>query len=103
MVGILVLVGVGFFLLKSQPDTESPTVDNSDLGSVAGEASGGCFIGGCSNQICSDQEGLISTCEFKEEYACYKTATCERQTSGECGWTQTPGLQSCLNLGIEGK
>ena len=99
---IVALAAAAFFILKSpKPVTEGPVVDNS--GSVAGQASGGCFIGGCSNQICSDQEGLISTCEFKEEYACYKTATCKRQESGECGWTQTPGLQACLNLGIEGK
>ena len=95
----MVLVGVGFFVLKStKPATDDKLVAGSEQ-----TASGGCFVGGCSNQICSDQEGLISTCEFKEEYACYKTATCERQTSGKCGWTQTSGLQACLNLGIEGK
>ena len=59
-------------------------------------ASEGCFVGGCSSQICSDQEGLISTCEFKPEYACYQQATCERQASGACGWTQTAELQACL-------
>lgn len=55
-----------------------------------------CFIGGCSNQICSDQPGVVSTCEYKEEYACYTTARCERQTDGQCGWTQTTELTSCL-------
>src|SRR5690606_11183100 len=30
-----------------------------------------CYVGGCSGQICSDQEGVISTCEWREEYACY--------------------------------
>lgn len=56
----------------------------------------GCFVGGCSSQICSDQEGLISTCEFRPEYACYQQATCERQADGACGWTQTPALAACL-------
>ena len=56
----------------------------------------GCFVGGCSAQICSDQEGVISTCEFRPEYACYQQASCERQADGECGWTQTPALQACL-------
>lgn len=55
-----------------------------------------CYTGGCSGQLCSDQEGLISTCEFKPEYACYHTATCEVQADGECGWTQTSELQACL-------
>ncbi len=58
---------------------------------------GKCFIGGCSAQICSDEEGMVSTCEYREEYACYKTATCERQSSGQCSWTETTQLNSCLN------
>lgn len=55
-----------------------------------------CFVGGCSGQICSDQEGAISTCEFRPEYACYQTATCEAQGDGECGWTETAELSACL-------
>ncbi|MFN0247855.1 MAG: DUF6748 domain-containing protein [Kofleriaceae bacterium] len=57
---------------------------------------GECFVGGCSGQVCSDDPGAISTCEFRPEYACYQQATCERQTSGQCGWTQTPALEACL-------
>jgi hypothetical protein len=60
------------------------------------EAEAPCFVGGCSGQICSDQEGVISTCEFRPEYACYADATCERQVDGECGWTPTPELEACL-------
>lgn len=59
----------------------------------------GCMIGGCSGQLCgdvSDIEGLVTTCEFRAEYACYKHSTCERQASGSCGWVQTPELMSCL-------
>jgi hypothetical protein len=58
---------------------------------------GACYIGGCSGQICSDQEGVASDCMYREEYACYKTATCERQKDGECGWTETAELSACLN------
>jgi hypothetical protein len=64
------------------------------LESVA--APGPCFKGGCSGQLCSDQEGAISTCEWREEYACYQTATCERQGDGSCGWTETAELTTCL-------
>jgi hypothetical protein len=59
-------------------------------------AAPGCFVGGCSGQVCSEQEGVITTCEFRPEYACYQTATCERQAGGECGWTETPELDACL-------
>jgi hypothetical protein len=39
---------------------------------------------------------MASTCEWLPEYACYKTATCEKQADGKCGWTQTPTLTACL-------
>ncbi len=57
-----------------------------------------CKVAGCSGQLCVEAtaEGM-STCEYRAEYACYKTATCERQTNGSCGWAQTPELKSCLN------
>lgn len=60
-----------------------------------------CFVGGCSNQICSDQKNIISDCMYKAEYACYKTATCERQSTGECDWTETSALKACLGGGVQ--
>ncbi len=57
---------------------------------------GGCYVGGCSSQICSDSPDIVSTCEFRAEYACYRTAKCERQASGECGWSETAELRMCL-------
>lgn len=54
-----------------------------------------CKPTGCSGQICSDED-VASTCEYREEYACYKTAACERQPDGECGWTETASLRSCI-------
>lgn len=56
----------------------------------------GCYSGGCSGQVCTDDPGSVSTCEYIEEYQCYRTATCERQASGECGWTETPALTQCI-------
>lgn len=58
----------------------------------------GCKVGGCSGQLCvgENSDDVISTCEYREEYACYQTARCERQNDGECGWTPTPALSSCL-------
>lgn len=57
---------------------------------------GKCYIGGCSSQLCSDQPDLVSTCEYRAKYACYKTTTCKRQSDGQCGWTKTPELAACL-------
>jgi hypothetical protein len=54
-----------------------------------------CVKTGCSNQICADEE-MMSTCEYKAEYECYKKAACERQQDGNCGFTKTSELTSCL-------
>jgi hypothetical protein len=54
-----------------------------------------CMKTGCSGQVCSDQE-VITTCEFKTEYECYRKAACERQANGDCGFTPTPELTACL-------
>ena len=59
----------------------------------------GCTVGGCSGQLCvsaGEAATIVSTCEYRAEYACYQNATCEKQSDGQCGWTQTPELQQCL-------
>lgn len=55
-----------------------------------------CRVGGCSGQLCSDQPDAVSTCEWRPEYACYRTALCERQGDGQCGWTASQELTDCL-------
>jgi len=62
---------------------------------VSPVSSGGCIVTGCSGQVCSDEE-VMTTCEYRSEYACYKNAKCERQSNGQCGWTQTSALLQCL-------
>ena len=54
-----------------------------------------CVITGCSNQICSEGE-VITSCQYFEEYACYKKAICEKQDDRKCGWTATEELAVCL-------
>jgi len=57
-----------------------------------------CRVGGCSGQLCvGPGDPDISTCEWRDEYACYRSATCEVQPSGSCGWTPTPELLACLD------
>jgi len=57
-----------------------------------------CITAGCSKELCVEESAgdQVSICIYKAEYACYKNATCERQQNGQCGWTQTEALQSCL-------
>jgi hypothetical protein len=65
-------------------------------------ATGGCRPTGCSGQVCA-AEDMVTTCEFRPEYECYKDAgvRCERQSNGDCGWTQTVDLIACLNDNAE--
>jgi hypothetical protein len=57
-----------------------------------------CVAGGCSGHLCiaEDSPSGITTCEFRDEYACYQGATCARQPDGACGWSPTPELEACL-------
>jgi uncharacterized membrane protein len=58
---------------------------------------GQCYVSGCSREICSDQQNTYSACQYAPQLACYQqNSTCTRQYNGQCGWTQTQGLLSCL-------
>lgn len=63
----------------------------------------GCAVGGCSSQICGEageMDDVVTTCEYREEYACYQSARCEKQSTGSCGWTETEEYSQCMaNVG----
>ncbi len=71
-------------------------LDGSVMSSDAKAAMKGCYVTGCSGQLCSSDPNVRTTCEWRPEYECYKSATCERQNDGKCGWTQTTELKQCL-------
>jgi hypothetical protein len=74
-----------------------PSSPSNGDGAGSAPVSGACVKTGCSGTICADAESdVMTTCEFKAEYACYPSATCERQAGGACGWTQTDELKACL-------
>jgi eight-cysteine-cluster-containing protein len=75
---------------KSAP-TENPNPNPAPGG-------GDCVTTGCSGTVCAEAESdIMTTCEMKPEYACYRDAQCARQPDGACGWTETPELQACLD------
>lgn len=56
-----------------------------------------CVVGGCSSQLCVPEgSDPISTCEWKDEYECYKSAICREQFFGRCGWVQNSTLKQCI-------
>jgi hypothetical protein len=94
--GVYTLYGSeGFYIQVAEGATPRPAEPTNP---TEPGITGGCVVGGCSSQLCVDaSEGdIVSTCEWHEEYACYRNATCERQTDGRCGWTMTPELATCI-------
>jgi hypothetical protein len=79
-------------VLPGEDNTLLPPSDDTTGSAIANN---GCLISGCNNEICAEEE-MMSPCIFKEEFACYRQATCERQADGACGWTPTEALTSCL-------
>jgi len=58
-----------------------------------------CIVSGCNSEICQSfsKEPSYSICLYKPEYECYKKTKCEKQSNGNCGWTVTDELITCLN------
>jgi eight-cysteine-cluster-containing protein len=60
-------------------------------------ASADCAPTGCSGIICAEAgKEVMSTCEYKAEYACYAKAKCEKQADGACGWTRSADFDACI-------
>src|SRR5688500_4831106 len=77
--------------------TTQPTPTPVPAEPPPGEPAGECVKSGCSSTLCVEPgKEMVTTCEWKPEYACYQQAACARQADGGCGWTQTPELEACL-------
>jgi len=58
-----------------------------------------CAVGGCSGQVCTAAEkakNLVTTCEWKSEYDCYKLTTCSC-LDGKCQWMPSRKFNLCLD------
>jgi eight-cysteine-cluster-containing protein len=80
----------------TNPEQDVQQVPNPPEGNIVAN---GCAVAGCSGTICTSVENapnVVTTCEYRAEYACYQNASCEKQADGQCGWTQTAALQQCL-------
>lgn len=67
-------------------------------GSTSARVGMGCAISGCNGEVCTaDGQAVVTVCAYRPEYVCYRSARCERQADGACGWTVTPALRTCLD------
>lgn len=56
-----------------------------------------CIKAGCSGTLCQSKfaEKMFTTCEYREEYACYTTISCGC-AQGKCAWRETDAFRSCV-------
>lgn len=84
----------------STPDGRMFVNESQQLAQTSGSiSSNGCAIAGCSQTLCvsvEESSDIVTTCEYRPEYVCYKDAVCEPQADGRCGWTETKELNACL-------
>jgi hypothetical protein len=85
-------------------ESAAPAATASEELAVKGHGHGGkqCIRTGCGGDVCADHS-VITTCELRPESICFKHATCEPQTDGECGFDVTADVQQCLDEVHAGK
>ncbi len=56
-----------------------------------------CMRSGCSGTVCQarDTKTIITTCEWREEYACFREIECGC-ADGQCAWQMTPAFDACI-------
>ncbi len=94
----------GYPIMESYPEQCRTPDGRTFVRDISEETGGsivanGCAVAGCSSQLCVSAEeanNIVTTCEFRAEYACYREASCEPQADGKCGWTQTTELKQCV-------
>ena len=100
---ILLCLAVAFAITGcEEADLESDVVLGDDSiggkrGTLRCTENSDCVIGGCSGTICQhkDSEPVMTTCEFKPEYACFKQIECGC-IGKSCMWDKTSDFDSCV-------
>ena len=75
--------------------------DDAPIGGKRGPlsctADSDCAPSGCSGTICQHkgERPVITTCEFKPEYACYKQIKCGC-IDNSCMWDKTEEFEACV-------
>ena len=54
-----------------------------------------CYVAGCSGEVCSSQQDVITTCEYIPGTECLDKADCKAM-DGECKWILTDETAECL-------
>ncbi len=71
---------------------------NQQINNVECTTNNDCGIGGCSGQVCTTKEeapNIITTCEYREEYSCYKLTSCGC-VNNKCQWIENKEFNECF-------
>lgn len=97
---IIIVIAVAVFAAACTPENLQPPQNNSPQQPNAGCASdSGCAVGGCSGQVCTTSaraQNLITTCEYRAEYDCYKLTSCGC-VEGKCSWKENSEFRNCFD------
>ena len=88
-----------FLLVGCNNLDETPSEDDKPIGVIECNIDNDCSVGGCSGQSCLTNElaqNLMTTCEYKEEYGCYKLTSCGC-VNNKCQWAENSNLNECLD------
>lgn len=102
----VVIVGILFALPQrqaSEPNSNGTTNINSvnvNKASKAIECSkdADCLASGCSGQLCiprDEADAAFSTCEWRDEYACYREDDCICNNN-KCKWAGNEAFSECI-------
>jgi len=73
---------------------------NELLADASMDATPHCVVAGCNGEICTEelQAPFVATaCMAHPAFSCYQVyGTCERQVTGQCGWTDSAALDQCV-------
>jgi len=83
----------------SQPSPPEPNQNrNTTKRTIECYKNADCLAGGCSNHLCLPRDKaktIITTCEWKEEYACYAQDSCVCRDN-TCQWTGSEQFIECI-------
>ena len=102
----IVIIGI-LFALPQQQASESNSNSTINISSVNVNKDGlgiecsqnvDCLAGGCSGQLCLSRDkadSAASTCEWRDEYACYRQDNCICENN-ECQWEGNKAFSECI-------
>ena len=112
---LMVIAGAVFLLTREksyQPSEFTPsnidlqqtdeTASSNTVGETNPAIQGACVPKGCHQELCVDEGVMVKdSCttdpyQLLVESCTTKYAKCERQSTGQCGWTQTEIYQQCM-------